>query len=257
MIAVYQQNLVINQSRYDTFSHRGINGTDLNGNFYLPFDCIIRRSGVNQSKAVYVVLESAQKWQTVCEKYNDYITLCFVHMNKSVGGIGKILKKGTQIKVGNSGISSGNHLHMELGLGKISGNTFVSYETKFNLKTPLNIENAFYLKKGKSVKYNFGAKKTPFTTEREQMTYYAKIKYDLTSSRFKEGGYSWFLMEFTRTPAIFQDFEAKKIDKAQKFKVGQKQVSRPCGWNKKGWFMHSFISANDKTYYYAYIVKGK
>ena len=255
MIAIYNDNLTITQSRYDNFSHKGINGTDLGKDFILPYDCKIVRIGTNQSKANYMVLQSTQKWNNI-GSYYDYMLLAFVHMNYHHGKLNQVLKKGTRIKIGNSGMSSGSHLHLEIGLGVMSGNTFVNYETKFNLKTPLNIENAFYLKKGKKATFLYDAKYTKFRTEIPQDTYYAEIVTPL-KSRFNDGGYSWFYMEFVRTPGVYTDFEANKKDSSENFKKGDFQVSRPAGWNKRGWFMHAFKNKKEKTYYYAYIVKGK
>ena len=258
MIAVYNENITMTQSRYDKFSHRGINGTDLGTNFILPFDCKVKRCGINKSGAVYLVLQSTKKWQSVCKLHNDYITLCFCHMPKNIWKNGTTLKKGNTIIMGGTGTNSkGVHLHLEIGLGILEGNSFVTGETHFAIKKRLNFENAFYLKKGKKVTYLLGASQYKMVIEREQMTYYAKIKYDLTGSRFDDGGYSWFYMKFTRTPGVYQDFHATKKDKTSNFKKNDEQISRAAGWNNKGWFMHAFKSTNEKTYYYAYIVKGK
>ena len=257
MIAIYNENLTITQSRYEGPSHGNINGTDLATNFILPFDCTVKRCGINKSGAVYLVIQSTKKYQTVCKKFNDYITLCFCHMPKNIWKNGTTLKKGNSIIMGSTGTnSSGIHLHLELGLGIMSGNSFIAGEWNFNIKKPLNIENAFYLKKGKKISYMFDAKKTPFTVGVPQDIYYAN-KLGALPSRFNPLGKNWYYMQFKRTPAIYNDFEATLPDRSGKFAVGEKQVSYSVGWNKRGWFMHGFVSNNGLTYYYAYIVRPK
>lgn len=91
-------------------------GTD---NVFAPFDGVIKRKWANSNT---VWLESLQPvlWASGVV---DYMTVMFTHDNYIADlNIGQIIKQGQVFyQEGTAGIATGNHVHLEVGKGKLTG----------------------------------------------------------------------------------------------------------------------------------------
>lgn len=86
-----------------------------------------------------------------------------------------------------------------------------------------------------------------------QKVYFGKVKADLRNTRFGKNKNPEYLIEFITTAGVYVNKELTKKDTSADFKKGQVQASRVVGQVGKYW-VHSFISDNGKTYYFAYMI---
>lgn len=119
---------------------------------YAPCDLVVKRVyGVGNSGVNTVWLEST-KPVTLANGKTDYITIMLTHPNDSdVKRLkpGMVIKKGSYICYEGTDGASGNHIHMSVGLGKMTGNGWTkNSKGKYVLTTTggtLKPEEAFFI----------------------------------------------------------------------------------------------------------------
>lgn len=87
---------------------------------YAPFDCIVKKIYTEDANEVWIESKEPVLW---ADGTIDYMTLLLIHDNDiSNLYVGQELKQGEYFyDMGNKGLSSGVHLHLEVGRGKFTG----------------------------------------------------------------------------------------------------------------------------------------
>ena len=115
--------MCITQGYNSKYTHQGTFAIDDSGEdggidwLLAPFDCVVKKI-LNKSYGIWLWVESLEKVE--CPNgYKGYLTMMIGHDNKVRHKVGDIIKEGTKFKAeGTSGGTTGNHNHIELGLGK-------------------------------------------------------------------------------------------------------------------------------------------
>jgi hypothetical protein len=140
-------------------THKGSYAIDLVGidrgvdAFYAPFDGTIKKiySGNNQGNFVW--LESKKKFLFPDGSY-DYISIMTGHDdNISDLYVGKDIKKGENYyQEGNSGKSTGNHIHLEVAKGRTTkGGWHINKEGKYQIDNPVRPDDIFIIEEFSTV----------------------------------------------------------------------------------------------------------
>jgi hypothetical protein len=143
----------ISQSIGGEIGHKGTYAIDLvglNGNsesLYAPFDGTIRKIYSENNQQNFVWLESDKKIKYVDGSY-DYVTVMTGH-DSDISNlyIGKKIKQGEiYFQEGNSGKSTGNHIHLEVGKGKVTEKGWVKNKYgKWEVENHIRPEQVFYI----------------------------------------------------------------------------------------------------------------
>lgn len=133
--------------------HKGTFAIDLvglNGNiedFYAPFDGTIKKVYSEGNQQNFVWLESDDKVKYADGTY-DYVTVMTGHDNDiSDLYIGKKIKLGEKYyQEGNSGKSTGNHIHLEVGRGKVTEKGWIKNKyDKWQIENHIRPDRVFYI----------------------------------------------------------------------------------------------------------------
>lgn len=133
--------------------HKGTFAIDLVGlngnveNFYAPFDGTIKKIYSEGNQQNFVWLESENKIKYADGTY-DYVTVMTGHDNDiSNLYIGKKIKQGEKYyQEGNSGKSTGNHIHLEVGRGKVTEEGWIKNKyDKWQIDNHIRPDKVFYI----------------------------------------------------------------------------------------------------------------
>ena len=168
-------HLRITQGRYNKFSHKGYNATDLAGKdgsaekWYAPFD--IKVEWLDASTKTGVVISNTKRVLMANGKIvkPHTISIMLWHDNNISGlRIGQTYKQGDYFYMeGTAGRATGNHIHMELSYWKYDGSypLFKLRNGYWTLKgKELNIEDLFFINDTKILDakgYKFKTYKAP------------------------------------------------------------------------------------------------
>ena len=157
-------NMSISQGRYGKFSHQTLNAYDLNGEdgtierFRSPcqLKLVKKLSKKTTGFANTLIYQSVDKVDFANGRC-EFITIALTHCdNIERFKVGTIFDTWEVIYYeGNTGKSTGNHVHLEIGLGKQT-NKYKDENGNWCLKNLLNIEDVFYWDKTKTVFCNRG-----------------------------------------------------------------------------------------------------
>ncbi|MCT4631534.1 MAG: M23 family metallopeptidase [Firmicutes bacterium] len=140
-------------------SHKGSYAIDLVGidrgidAFYAPFDGTIKKIYSGDYQGNFVWLESKEKYLFPDGSY-DYISIMTGHDdNISDLYVGKDIKKGENYyQEGNSGKSTGNHIHLEVAKGKTTkGGWHINKEGKYQIDNPVRPDKLLYIKNSSTI----------------------------------------------------------------------------------------------------------
>lgn len=147
------QYLNMSQSIGGEGGHKGTYAIDLvgiNGNIeslYAPFDGTIKKIYSVGNQQNFVWIESDNKVNYADGTY-DYVTVMTGHDNDiSDLYVGKKIKQGDKYyQEGNSGKSTGNHIHLEAGKGKVTENGWIKNEyDKWQIENHIRPDRVFYI----------------------------------------------------------------------------------------------------------------
>lgn len=160
-IDIKEENIAILNMKYINISqsiggekgHKGTYAIDLVGlngnkeNLYAPFDGTIKKIYSVNNQQNFVWLESDKKIKYADGSY-DYITVMKGHDgNISDLYVGKKIKQGDiYYQEGNSGKSTGNHIHLEVGKGKVTEKGWVkNKDGRWQVENHVRPDNVFYI----------------------------------------------------------------------------------------------------------------
>ncbi|MCT4543333.1 MAG: hypothetical protein N4A63_07310 [Vallitalea sp.] len=133
--------------------HKGTYAIDLVGlsgnseTLYAPFDGTIKKIYSINNQQNFVWLESDKKIKYADGSY-DYITVMTGHdSNISDLYIGKKIKQGDNyFQEGNSGKSTGNHIHLEVGKGKVTKKGWIKNKYgRWEVENHIRPDDVFYI----------------------------------------------------------------------------------------------------------------
>ena len=157
--------MCITQGYDSNYTHQGTFAIDDSGEdggidwFLAPFDCVIKKI-LSKDYGNWVWIESLEKVE--CPNgYVGYLTMMFGHDNKVRHKAGDIIKEGKILGAeGTSGQATGNHNHIELGLGKYKGTWYENSKGVYMLYNAIKPNEYLYLKEGYVIKNGGGYKWT-------------------------------------------------------------------------------------------------
>lgn len=159
--ALFPMKYLTVTQKYGVDTHKGSFALDLAGKdsgispAYAPFDCTVKKIWENghsvwfQSDAKVQFADGRVDYATVMMTHDDFV---------SDLRVGQRFKQGNKIyDEGTAGYATGNHIHMEAGLGKFTGTGwFLNTYNIWTINNPYPLHRLFWLKKDTIIKASGG-----------------------------------------------------------------------------------------------------